>query len=232
MYLMLHTSESTGQATLGKITVMVLVLVLVAGTVYVLLPRQHPQSTQQAQPAQLGQRAQSAQPAQQREEPAQSVQPQASPQLPIVHIDASWAENYDSIASLKGGSHIVVVGIVNKQIKAYKDSHGLPFSDFSVDIQQVVANPAKLTVGSDVIVHQTGGVVDNQLYQIDDDPLLNPGEHVVLFLHQYEPGQFRIVGGPQGRFVVESGQARPISSYHVRSVAGPVPLDQFLASIK
>ncbi|MFL6116488.1 MAG: hypothetical protein ACJ786_34795, partial [Catenulispora sp.] len=36
--------------------------------------------------------------------------------------------------------------------------------------------------------------------QSDEDPVFTVGEAATLFLHEYEPGKYYVIGGPNGRF--------------------------------
>ena len=69
-----------------------------------------------------------------------------------------------------------------------------------------------LRVGSTIVLHQEGGVVNGTLYQADDDPLFQIGEQTIIFLRQYSPGHFFVLGGPSGRFRVNGNSVTPISS--------------------
>src|SRR5487761_1710802 len=67
---------------------------------------------------------------------------------------------------------------------------------------------------------QTGGTVNGHVAQIADDPLFKVGERVVLFLHEYSPGRYFVVGGPSGRFELQAdGTVRPFNDEGVRMTA-------------
>src|SRR5206468_4090189 len=52
-------------------------------------------------------------------------------------------------------------------------------------------------------VAQTGGVIGNSKQEVRDDPLMEIGERVILFLN-FDPqnGIYGTLGGPQGRLIV------------------------------
>lgn len=149
----------------------------------------------------------------------------------VVRMDASWAHAYASVGELKHDSDAVVVGSVESAGAAYKREAGVPFTDSTVSVQTVVWDPGSSVTSGRVVVHQTGGFMNGQVFEVEDDPLLRPNEVVVLFLHEYSPGHFNVVGGPQGRFDVVGASVRAISSTHIPTLTEDVPLDQFIASI-
>lgn len=115
--------------------------------------------------------------------------------------DASWANAYPSVRAMASHSDAIVVADV-RAIAATgsdptSDGQGIPFTDFTVQVENWIApksGPAS------ILIHQTGVQNSSMNYETSDDPLLTPGEHDVLFLHQYAPGRYFIMGGPTGRF--------------------------------
>jgi len=81
-----------------------------------------------------------------------------------------------------------------------------------------------------ITVHQTGGSVNSELLQLDDDPLFHVNEQAVLFLHEYALGQYYVVGGPTGRFGIQAGYVRPTAPDGVKLAEGTTETI-FLSSI-
>lgn len=134
-------------------------------------------------------------------------------------LDASWATEYQSLASLKSNADVAVLGTFTKVMQQTIDKNNIPYTDFQFSVKrqlfklgskQSVANGAALSV------HQTGGTVDGVLMQVDDDPLFKVGDSAILFLHQYAPGMYYVIGGPTGRFKVANDQVSPINSEGVK----------------
>lgn len=75
---------------------------------------------------------------------------------------------------------------------------GTPYTLFSASIKRWFAGSGD----SEIIIKQTG----DESVEVEDDPLLKPGETAVLFLRDYSPGHYFIVGGPPGRFHVDGKQ--------------------------
>lgn len=148
-----------------------------------------------------------------------------------VAIDASWSMSYKDLKSLKAASTVVIEGKIVAVASATMDTAtNIPYTDFTVSIDKDVYDPIGRVHGATALVHQTGGIVNNTLYQMDDDPLFQVDEHVVLFLHEYDLGKYYVVGGPTGRFEVRSGI---VSAASASGVALPpsTSIDAFLAQV-
>lgn len=149
-----------------------------------------------------------------------------------VSIDASWSMSYKDLKSLKAASTAVIEGSIGAVASATVDTAtGIPYTDFALSIHNVVYDPHGHVQGATALVHQTGGIVNNTLYQMDDDPLFQVGEHVVLFLHEYAPGKYFVVGGPTGRFEVRSGIVSAASTHGV-ALPPSTSIDAFLAQVQ
>lgn len=128
-----------------------------------------------------------------------------------VTYGASWAITYNDLKSLKQAADLGVVGTITRASAVATDQSDLVFTDFVFTIKTALSDPGRRLTGASIIVHQTGGIVGSTLYQMEDDPLFEIGEQAVLFLHEYSPGHYFVVGGPTGRFVVQNGMVGPIN---------------------
>jgi hypothetical protein len=148
-----------------------------------------------------------------------------------VNIDASWAEMYHSMGDLKAHSDLGVLGSFTKIVSQTQDDKGIPYTDFAFTVQTVMHNPGKRTVaaGSVLRIHQTGGTVDKVVHQIADDPLFTVGETAALFLVEYQPGYYRVAGGPTGRFEVNAGKITPVND---EGIAFSGTTDAFTAEVQ
>jgi hypothetical protein len=147
----------------------------------------------------------------------------------VVNMDASWARYYRSMADLKAHTDVAVEGTITKATQEPGASTtSTPFTDFQFTVAATLYDPghrAAATAGGPetLTIHQTGGIVDGEQFQIDDDPLFKVGEKYVLFLHEYATGHYMVVGGPTGRFAVgDSGAITPIVSDGVK-FSGTLP---------
>jgi hypothetical protein len=147
-----------------------------------------------------------------------------------VPLAASWAKGYTTITALKQDADLAVDGTVSRVVSVTKDSKNLVFTDYSISVRSVAHNPRKIAVSAEIIVHQTGGIVGNTKFELTDDPLFAIGEHVILFLQQYGPDHYFVIGGPTGRFQVQNGVVKAVSLDGVK-LAADITEESFLAAI-
>lgn len=148
-----------------------------------------------------------------------------------VDLHASWAVTYKSLGELKTHADLAVLGRFTKVISSTHDSKGVPFTDFAFRVDSVVNNPRgrQVAAGSTLTIHQTGGQFDNVLFQIPEDPLFKVNENAALFLVEYKPGMYRVVGGPTGRFKVTGGRIAPATR---EGLAYSGSSDSFTATVR
>lgn len=162
---------------------------------------------------------------------AQSSQTQgAQTQGSVVYLDASWPRAYHDLGSLKKDSDIAVAGSITGIANQTVDQN-IPYTDFTFQVSQTIVDPKHLVTGSTITIHQTGGVLNKQQFEVKDDPLFHVGEQAVLFLHEYSPGKYFVVGGPTGRFAVLNGLVNAMSPQGVQ-LAKPVPEATFATQIQ
>jgi hypothetical protein len=164
----------------------------------------------------------------------------AAPASGTIVLHASWADGYPTLGEMKQHAGVIVFGTVAAVAKqGLMDNQGnvtgsllptsVPFTDFSF----VVASSIKgKPLTGTITIRQTGGPMANgQTAVVEDDPLLQVGDQDVLFLREYEPGHFVIMGGPAGRFPVTKGHI--VSTMPGTSVRSDPPgeLAQFVAAV-
>jgi len=106
-----------------------------------------------------------------------------------------------------------VAGSITKVISQTVSSSNVPSTDFQLTVAKVLADKSNsgVAIGSTVVIHQTGGTAqDGTHIESDDDPLFKVGDATVVFLHQFSPGHFYVVGAPNGRF--KAGSAIALNS--------------------
>jgi len=127
-----------------------------------------------------------------------------------VTMNVHWAQYYRSMKDLKQHSDFAVRGFISYIAPAAKSADGAVYDMVTVSVTRILWNPTHKTVPATFAVEQLGGNVDNVTYVTPDDPLFKMNEQVILFLQEYQPGKFRIAGGPTGRFTVANGIVKPI----------------------
>jgi hypothetical protein len=144
-----------------------------------------------------------------------------------IELGVSWAESYANIEDLSAEADLIAVGTVKDVIGVTADVVGaarwgpvaLYFTDFAFSVERVLKGPQDLR---EVMIHQTGAAGKQE---IPDDPLLKPGDKYVLFLHEYETGKYYILGGPQGRFQIITGEVFSMNNILPGIVSLPPGLD-------
>jgi hypothetical protein len=147
-------------------------------------------------------------------------------------IPATWPGGYRTLGDLRRDADAVVVGRIAGVEKSYAGERGIPFTDFTFTVDQVIADPKGLVSGDSVLLHQTGQESNGTVVQVEDDPLFKAGERSVLFLRQYSPGKFFVLSGPYGRFTVEGDVVQPASPAHIPDFAGSMNLQDFVKAVR
>lgn len=120
-----------------------------------------------------------------------------------------YAEHYTTAATLAAHSDLVVAGQVSARLGTSSGAGG-GATDFAFTVTSVLSDPRhRLPKGAGAVkVHQSGTSTGTQC---EEDPLFTTGSKNVLFLREYAPGSYFVVGGPNGRLVVRDGQVSPFS---------------------
>jgi len=128
----------------------------------------------------------------------------------ILYGSASYPRKYKSIRDLATSNEVdtIVHGIITEAepyLKTTLDGHGqLLHTNYSFNVISLL----KREVSADIIyVHQTGGTLGNLTLILREDPPMNVGDELILFLHHFAPKEtypddYYVEGGPQGRFIV------------------------------
>ena len=127
---------------------------------------------------------------------------------------ASWPIFYDSVEELARAPRVdaIVRGVIIAA-ELFEDpvedgsGHSLITTLFSFKVHRVLKGPHNLEV---IEIYQSGGILNGRTVMILDDPLMQVGDVLILFLHSGEhhgePGKYAVEGGPQGRFIVKGGR--------------------------
>lgn len=137
----------------------------------------------------------------------------------MIHQMSAEYPTFDSAAALAKASAVVVrataveVGPSYRDIPAGLDTRKLPAHkaaqvgtmqhDVVFRVDEVLRGAA--TTGATVRVVHLGGQVGQDRYVMEAEPSSTVGSSYLLFLTPLSGGKFGIVGGPQGRYLVEKG---------------------------
>jgi hypothetical protein len=113
----------------------------------------------------------------------------------IIALDAVYP--HLSEEELINSADFVIVGHIKDLVKEYTIHSDIPFSDFSVQVNQFLKAPEGYDLTkNNLIVTQDG----NPTATFDSNPLLEKNQKYVLFLRETEDKKLTIVGGPNGIF--------------------------------
>jgi hypothetical protein len=116
---------------------------------------------------------------------------------------ASWAWGYGSLAEMKNTADAVIDGVVvGSSTSVGGHDCGLIYTTYTIGVGTRIKGHVQ---GSFIKVLQTGGIIGSSKQEVTDDPLMQTGDRVILFLHlDSQSGIYGILGGPQGRLVVKN----------------------------
>ena len=116
----------------------------------------------------------------------------------------SWAEGALDLQGLFTMADAVVVGKIGKVLEVNESfSFDSPLGKqytYLTDYEFIVETDLKAKVKSDNILIRQNGKAGVE--QFEDDPLFQPGDSYLLFLREWGPGEYNVIGGPQGRFKI------------------------------
>lgn len=144
-------------------------------------------------------------------------------------IEVSWARFYSSLTELKRATELdlavqgTFTAVQATQGDAPSAGPSTPLmTDFSFTISKVLLDPHHVLGGSSssITIRQAGGQIGATVHQVCGDPLFRVDETAILFLHHSDAGQYFVMGGPSGRFVVHDGLVQPVNDEGVRLPAG------------
>ena len=123
-------------------------------------------------------------------------------------MSVSWVKDYESPEEmLAEPGAIAVVGQVVSKGSSYPVGNGVPVTDSTIRVDQVLFAESLIEPGQHLTVHQTGGTVAGRAVEVEDARLLQPEERVLLFLmYDPVPGSYVIIGGPHGHYSIKSSR--------------------------
>lgn len=140
----------------------------------------------------------------------------------IIYGSADYPRKYKSIRDLATSNEVDVIvhGTITAAqpyLKTTLDGHSqLLSTNYSLKVISLL----KGEVSADTIyVHQTGGTLGNLTLILREDPLMNVGDELILFLHHFksmenDPNDYYVEGGPQGRFIVHRYKVYGLADFY------------------
>lgn len=130
----------------------------------------------------------------------------------VTYLSASWEYNYKDIEEISEASDFIALVKVDCIEDSFTDT-GIPYTEFKVDIVTPIYNAEE---GESVTILMTGGETKDEIIEIEDDPLLQPGDEILIFCQQNTNDTYRIISGPQGRLVYNNGELNSLNIVNER----------------
>ena len=123
------------------------------------------------------------------------------------YLSASWDYSYRDVEEFaRASDRIALVSVGNVEHTFIDQS--VPYTIFSVKVETPVYNCEE---DQEFSIYMTGAETDTKIMEIAGDPLLQPGDEILVFCKENPDGTYRILGGPQGRLVYDDGTLNSIS---------------------
>lgn len=121
---------------------------------------------------------------------------QSEEQLEKVAMPVSWTYNYKDVQELTTNSDLIAYVSITA-MESYAEN-GVIMTKYQAEVLDEIYGEKARTV--EIIM--TGGIVDQTIHEVEDDPLMDAKEAFLIFARKNESGTYTILSGPQGRFVV------------------------------
>lgn len=128
-----------------------------------------------------------------------------------VPMHASWSYNYGGIAELTNSSDLIARVKVVGESADDAGSTVIGKTVFTAEVEELIYGDNENSVN----IVMTGWIDHNgkKIHEIDDDPLMYMDDEFLIFARKNDSGRYTILGGPQGRYVIDDGQVYSLGSY-------------------
>ena len=156
-----------------------------------------------------------------------------------IATDASWSYSYDGIEELCKAESLALIARVKIGDGIQENRYGLNMTVFTANVEDLIYGSCEDNV--DIIMT---GWVDHDtktIHEISDDPLMKKGDEYIIFARKNESGTYTVLGGPQGRFVIDSDNVYPLYEWssridaeksHIAGNNGGKSIDDFVEEIR
>lgn len=131
-----------------------------------------------------------------------------------IAMNASWTDYYGSIKELCEADSLGLIARVKIGDGIHENRYGFNMTVFTAKVEDLIYGSCEDNV--DIIMT---GWVDHDtktIYEISDDPLMQKGDEFIIFARKNESGTYTVLGGPQGRFVIDSDNVYPLCEWSTR----------------
>lgn len=154
--------------------------------------------------------------------------------------------SFNSLKDIVAKSTVVVEGTVKETTRSYRvipdgvpldklpaekaQSVGFMLTDVVMNVDQVISGPASLKSTAITVIHP-GGENGQDKYVSEEEPMSEQGRSYLLFLERTNDGRYVVVGGPQGRYLVQGGKLVTLTdearSMPLARLLNNMPVDTF-----
>ena len=121
---------------------------------------------------------------------------QSGEKLEKVTMRVSWTYNYKDVQELAANSDLIAYVSITA-MESYTENGVVKTKYQAKVLDEIYGEKARA-----VEIIMTGGIVDQTIHEVEDDPLMDAKEAFLIFARKNESGTYTILSGPQGRFVV------------------------------
>lgn len=126
-------------------------------------------------------------------------------------VDSSALIVRGKVQEVRPSYRVIPEGVPRGELPAHKAANvGYLLTDVVVRVDRVLTGSADL-VTSDIVVIHPGGEDGKQKYEMKDEPIAKKGHSYVFFLERTGDGRYVVVGGAQGRYLVQQGKLKDLS---------------------
>lgn len=129
-----------------------------------------------------------------------------------VLINASWSYSYADVGELSVNSDCIAI-IEVKDNGTTDINNIVPETLFSVEVKRPIYN---CETGDKLSVYMTGGIKDNKIFEIADDPLMKKGDQYLIFAKKNKDGSITALSGPQGRMLYRNGKISSLNGSTIK----------------
>ena len=97
----------------------------------------------------------------------------------------------------------LVVGTVREIESQWNADHSQIYTLVNVAVEEWVKGELR---GKEIVINKPGGTVGEITQQVEDVPSFRVGEMILVFLKLHDGGTIGVVGGWQGKFVVQNAR--------------------------
>lgn len=128
-----------------------------------------------------------------------------------VSMNASWTHAYVGIKGLCKAENLDLIARVKIGDGIQESRYGLNMTVFTAKVEDLIYSSREDNVDN-VNIIMTGWVDHDTktIHEIAGDPLMKKGDEFIIFAQKNESGTYTVLGGPQGRFLIENDTVYPL----------------------